>query len=145
MRMTIYLCITSLIIVFTYTATPSAAGESEPTRISGMVMGHTGFVLHDPFRTLFIRDPLFTYTGAALGDLGATSPIDNLIGSVFDVELTPPPEGKYWDTSWGLRVYHDTGRIYLEGLWLITPEPSSLTLLALGGLALLRRRRRERK
>jgi len=31
-------------------------------RISGLVVGHAGFIWQDPFRTLFIRDPLFTYT-----------------------------------------------------------------------------------
>ena len=39
----------------------SDAGSSSG-RISGLVMGHAGFVMHDPFRTLFTRDPLFTYT-----------------------------------------------------------------------------------
>ncbi len=38
------------------------SGESERFRISGFVMGHSWFVWDDPFRILFMRDPLFTYS-----------------------------------------------------------------------------------
>lgn len=38
-----------------------SAGAEVP-KISGMVIGHYGFVWHDPFRILFLRDPIFTYT-----------------------------------------------------------------------------------
>ncbi len=39
-----------------------AYAQSQASKISGYVMGHAGFVYQDPFKTLFMRDPSFTYT-----------------------------------------------------------------------------------
>ncbi|MBU7004429.1 MAG: hypothetical protein HXS50_02595 [Theionarchaea archaeon] len=55
------LLIISLVMLLTSPVACSGVEGLDSHRISGMVMGHAGFVLHDPFRTLFIRDPLFTY------------------------------------------------------------------------------------
>jgi hypothetical protein len=38
------------------------SAESRGSKISGFVIGHSGFVWNDPFRLLFMRDPLFTYS-----------------------------------------------------------------------------------
>jgi hypothetical protein len=43
----------------------SGAGSpdgQQASKISGIVIGHYGFVWYDPFRILFHRDPIFTYT-----------------------------------------------------------------------------------
>ena len=40
-------------------STSPGAGEDE--RISAFVMGHSQWVWHNPFRILFLRDPLFTH------------------------------------------------------------------------------------
>jgi len=50
-----------LIMVATCQALSSDTSREADPRISGLVIGHAGFVWHDPFRSLFIRDPLFTY------------------------------------------------------------------------------------
>ncbi len=74
----------------------------------------------------------------------------------FDTFVEPPPlvfspSHKYWVPIWGdgttihLRIvdhpshYHDNSGSLAVGIY--TPEPATLSLLALGGLAMLRRRR----
>jgi len=49
--------ITALFLTYT-----SVSGQGEGERISAFVMGHSSWVWYNPFRILFIRDPLFTHS-----------------------------------------------------------------------------------
>ncbi len=52
-----------LLIAFSLPATPMVAVARSPDiRISAFVMGHSQWIWGNPFRILFMRDPLFTYT-----------------------------------------------------------------------------------
>ncbi len=83
----------------------TGSGHGEPAedggRISGLVMGHLGFVWHDSFRILFIRDPLFTYTiyplPPDLGD-GDKRKLDRVYY---------PRTGQSLVESYDLLVFHD--------------------------------------
>ncbi len=57
-----YLFMVSILLAMMVSASTALSTESEVSKISGFVIGHYGFVWHDPFRVLFMRDPLFTYS-----------------------------------------------------------------------------------
>ncbi len=80
-------------------STSPGAGEDE--RISAFVMGHSQWVWHNPFRILFLRDPLFTH---------ALYPLPEFI----DIAAKAKLDRVYWPRSrtlltegYQVMVFHD--------------------------------------
>jgi hypothetical protein len=53
------LCLTSLLLTTIIASTSRVPAESELSKISGFVIG---YIRYDPFKILFMQDPLFTYS-----------------------------------------------------------------------------------
>ena len=100
----------------------TGAGEYDAMKVSGELSlgGDLRVVLIDGF-TPDMGDIFTLFDVASLGG--------TLTGEFSSLEL---PEGIDWDT----------GDLYSTGTLSVVPEPGTLALLAVGGLALLRRRRR---
>jgi hypothetical protein len=51
-----------LIVFFIMLSSPLVLAQGEGDRISAFVMGHSSWIWYNPFRILFLRDPLFTHS-----------------------------------------------------------------------------------
>ncbi len=97
---------------------------------------------------LIVDEIGYDWWGSGLTDPVPLDDFDTFAPHVFS------PSHKYWVPIWGdgttihLRIvdhpshYHDNSGSLAVGIY--TPEPATLSLLALGGLAMFRRRRRVR-
>jgi len=55
-------CLAIILALFSLAGISCVSAQPQTERISGFIIGHAGFVFEDPFRALFMQDPLFTYT-----------------------------------------------------------------------------------
>ena len=137
-------------------------GVAPTTLISHVDGKGRGYVLDQASQTLFYtaHTPLDPTTGGALFSYDIANGIETLLISdtasgYWDIEIDPSTNRIWWTDNgrgqiWSAKFDGSDAQVELTGLndvyglALEIPEPATAGLMALGGLALLRRRRRSR-